>query len=709
MADLGDLSGFMKEGSVPNLDWLDVNEREYRELDTLPKQNLDIAPDLQAVWSHEDQPSVAYLVPNKGAPRTMGDLSQAHGKLSSSEVLAQVVRVARYALMQSPDPQKFRDALVSRFDPDTLREARTALSEVVQERGLLGSYYLDSSDFPACSKAGKDLANFVKRYASESQFVVTKDKCLGCVHNSGNSCAVFQKELVLEVPYTPALAEAVERTKQAQGKNIQASDQPPRQRIQQAMLAKDVRVADRVETPKPVVNPASLLQSPQPPAQVHLPVLIAQQQKAVAAQLAWDPNASTGKTAAASSGLDKVALDIVSFLRREMLKGYGEAELLGSLKLSFSLQELRATRHAWEPLFKEAGLYGTMYSTQESFDDCHEGADFLAKFNPSIKGVVSSVRCAGCIYNKLHRCMMYGRPLVASAEELYTPEAVGQAIWEHRLAGRLETGADKVAWGSTPKESLKTLYRTASSSNKKSDVPVRSQVELAFRGQDPGVTTGLSDSDINRAAAKLQSEGVQGEQLIAALRSQFNSPRDLMVKREIVKAASRYLNEGLYGDQLLEALRRRFNSRDLVATKEELRQVLGEQGLQGIYFVDPTVYDDYAKGCDEGMRLHRSHQVPYVKIGPKCASCVLQTQVGHCSKYNKPLVTDPPYVDKRAQQKEVLSSGRSTEVSLASIVSATPSILAQFDMGERMGVEVDPEPEKPTPVTVVLGRAGIRL
>jgi hypothetical protein len=706
MADLGDLSGFMKEGSVPNLDWLDVNESEYRELDTLPKQNLDIAPDLQAVWSHEDRPAGAYLVPNKGAPRTMGDLSQAHGKLASSEVLAQVVRVARYALMLSPDPQKFRDALVSRFDQDTLREARTALCEVVQERGLLGSYYLDSSDFPACYKAGKDLANFVKRYASESQFVVAKDRCLGCIHNSGNSCAVFQKELVLEVPYTPALAEAVERTKQAQGKNIQASDQSPRQRIQQAMLAKDVRVADHVETPKPVVNPADLLKAPQAPAQVHLPVLVAQQQKVVAAQLAWDPNISTGKTAAASSGVDKVALDIVSFLRREMLKGYGEVELLGSLRLSFDLKDLRATRSVWEPLFKEAGLFGTMYSTQESFDDCHEGADFLAKFNPSIKGVVSSARCAGCIYNKLHRCMMYGRPLVASAEELYTPEAVRQAIWEHRLAGRLETGADKIAWGDSPKEALKTIYRTASASNKKADVPMRSQVELAFRGQD---TTGLTDSEITKAASRLQDEGVHGDQLIAALRSQFNSPRDLVVKREIVKAASRYLNEGLYGDQLLEALRRRFNSRDLVASKEELRQILGEQGLQGIYFVDPTVYDDYAKGCDEGMRLHRSHQVPYVKTGPKCASCVLQTQVGHCSKYNKPLVLDPPYVDKRAQQKEVLASGRSTEISLASIVSATPSIMAQFDMGGHMGVEVDPEPEKPTPVTVVLGRAGIKL
>ena len=74
MAELGDISSFIKEGSVANLNWLDVNEQQYRELDLLPKQNLDIAPDMQALWSHEDKSPSTYLVPNKDVPRTMGDL-----------------------------------------------------------------------------------------------------------------------------------------------------------------------------------------------------------------------------------------------------------------------------------------------------------------------------------------------------------------------------------------------------------------------------------------------------------------------------------------------------------------------------------------------------------------------------------------------------------------------------------------------------------
>ena len=52
MADLGDLSGFMKDGSgagPADLDWLDVDEESYRSTDELPKQNLDIVPELKAL------------------------------------------------------------------------------------------------------------------------------------------------------------------------------------------------------------------------------------------------------------------------------------------------------------------------------------------------------------------------------------------------------------------------------------------------------------------------------------------------------------------------------------------------------------------------------------------------------------------------------------------------------------------------------------
>ena len=272
--------------------------------------------------------------------------------------------------------------------------------------------------------------------------------------------------------------------------------------------------------------------------------------------------------------------------------------------------------------------------------------------------------------------MMYGKKLVAKAEDLYTQETVNSILWEHRQAGNLETGANKLAWGATPAEALKAIYRAASTP-KKANVPLRAYVEQEFNGHN-----------YEKEAKDL-------------------TKRDIL-NNGILKAASRYMNEGLYGKQLLGLLKSRFASTDIKAATELLKTVLAEQGLQGIFFVDPTVYDDYSRGCDEGARLHRARQVPYVKIGPKCASCVLQAVPGTCSKYAKPLVVDPPYADKTAMQREILASGNSTENSLENLMIPSHSIVAEFAMSS-MNIDLNPEPVKPEKVSIQLGRAKVDL
>jgi len=671
MADLGDLTNFLKEGSVADLDWLDVDEQQYRDLDKLPKQNLDISPDLQAMWDHKDQPAGAYLVPNKDKVPSLSALSEAHqGKQAAVE---QVIKVARYTLMQTTNLGQLKQALTSRFDTDLITNAKTALASVLRERGLLGRYYVSAADFTNCAQSSKTLTTFVRRYAADARFVVAKSDCQGCIHNSADTCGVFKKKIVLEVPYTPELADAVERSQSAKGKQVQASSTDPRGRIQAAYLAKDVTVAGSVETPKPVVDPARQLRQASAPGKVHLPVFQTEAQRLLASEQAWQPPTPEGKTAGVKTGEDRTAFEVTSLLRREMLKGRSVPELVHALKLSFSVSDLKNTASHWRPLIDQAGLYGTVYATQDSFDDCGVGADFFAKHNPTVKAIVAGGKCNGCIYNKMSRCLIYGRPLAANTETPLTDETVKQVIWEHRLAGKLETGAEKIAWGPTPKEALKAIYRVASQVGKADSTPMRSYVEQAFRGADHGhVTAGLT-------------------------------------KREIVKTAARYLNEGLYGTQLGAVLKRQFDPRDIKAAAPELKTILAEQGLQGIYYVDPMVYGDYAKGCEEGARLHRSRLVPYVKLGSKCSSCVLQTKVGYCSKYNKDLVNEPPYADKKAQQQEILSSGQSTEINLASLMQNTKSIVAEFGMKSGIEIDLNPEPTKAAPVSVELGGHKIDL
>jgi len=634
MGDLGDLSGFLKGGGVSDLSWLDVNEKEYRSLDQLPKQNLDISPDLQALWAHEDKPASAYLLPNKDLPKTMGDLSQAHGKLASA-----IKTAARVQLYISSDMDAWKRAMVGRFGMQALREHKASLKEVLEERGLLGRIYVNASDFPSCHTGEKRTTQLARKVASDAEFVVAKPKCDGCIHattlsTGGQTCAVFHKKLVLEVPYTETLADKVESAQSARGKAVQASTDDPKERIRLAMLASEE--APHVPAAyRPVENTTRLLPKVTT-GKVHLPMVASQQAQLANDALAADQLLLAGKITkeAAAEAHQKVAtqkkgLEVLSVLKREMLRGRTPRDVLSSLKVSFSMDELKSTRSVWERTFKEAGLYGSVYTTQASFDDCHEGADFLAKHNPSIKGVVAGEKCEGCLFNKMSRCMLYGKRLVKQASDLYTPETVREVIREHRLAGRLETGADTIAWGETPEGSLREIYRVAST-------------------PAPSTSTRMVERAHTAMAAPSSTSG--------------------LTKREILRTASRYLNEGLYGDQLLTLLKKQFDIRDLRASKEELRSVLAEQGLQGIYYVDPTIYADYGKGCNEAERLHRSRLVPYVKMASACVSCVHQAQAGHCSKLNKPLVDEVPYLDKAAQQREILASGKSTEVPYAQLM-----------------------------------------
>lgn len=641
MADLGDISNFLKEGALADLDWLDVNEETYRDQDRLPKQNLNVEPDLKALWRHQDEPASSF-VPNTGEARTMGDLSELHGRLRSEP--EDLIRTARLAIMQSTDTNRIKHALTSRYDSQTLGYAKTALSTVLAERGLLGRLYIAASDFPDCDKGSRQASEFVRRYANEAPYVIAKQACGDCTHHQvqGNKhhCGVFHKELQVEVPYTDALASEVENRQLAMGRAVQASVGSPKDRIRQAYLAAD-GTQQAAFTGRPQQAPVQV--------QVSNPgeVLIA------ASNLTKKRD-----EAARQQMLVAKARPIVAMLRREMLKGRGEAEVSHALRLAFDLRDLEETRSEWGPLFKEAGLYGAVYMTQDSFEDCREGADFIHKHASKVRAVVAGEKCGTCIFNQASRCMMYGRKLVANSSELLTPETVAAVLDEGRIAGRLPQEAHKIHWGSTPVEALKALHKAASAPPSPLSPSLRSTVETAFHGQGRGA--GTSD----------------------------------LTKREVVRTASRYMNEGLYGSDLLMALRGKFDSRDLVASAQDLKVVLAEQGLMGFKYVDPSIYEDYGTGCKEAARLHRSRgAVKYAKIGDKCGSCVHQTQPGHCSVLAKQLVVEPPYMDKQAEQQAILTSGAATEpVPYEKLYNNGLSMMQEYQL-QHQASEIDLNPE----------------
>jgi hypothetical protein len=165
----------------------------------------------------------------------------------------------------------------------------------------------------------------------------------------------------------------------------------------------------------------------------------------------------------------------------------------------------------------------------------------------------------------------------------------------------------------------------------------------------------------------------------------------------------------LYSQELLAVLKSRFEERDIQAAVPELKQALVEQGLQGYKFVDPTVYDDYGRGCKTASRKFRTKTaVQYLKVGDKCSSCVHQTRPGFCSVIHKQLVVEPPYVDKAAEQQAILGSGSAIDIPLSSLVNSGLSMLQEYRL-QRSGA-IDLNPEAPSvEVSIELGTSEVKL
>jgi hypothetical protein len=87
---------------------------------------------------------------------------------------------------------------------------------------------------------------------------------------------------------------------------------------------------------------------------------------------------------------------------------------------------------------------------------------------------------------------------------------------------------------------------------------------------------------------------------------------------------------------------------------------------------------------------------------------VHQPKQGFCSKLGKQLVVEPPYVDKKAQQREVLASGNSTEISYASLINNATSTLAEFQMQHEIAVEIKEAAVAPS-LAIQFGSGKVKL
>ncbi len=204
MPGVGEIDNVLHNQGVSDLSWLAVDEAEYRAFEALPKQNLDMIPELQKALSFEPGDMVPHIVPLR--PHTIVNRNPTDSFIASETDLRDPIRnrVAGY-VMQGHSIESIKSRLASEFPSVDLKLASSEIDSVISESGVLGAVYINAAHFPRCSQFQNKTASLPKSI-KKSLVVLAKSNCADCTCNSAGNCSVFKKPLVNEVKYDRKLA-----------------------------------------------------------------------------------------------------------------------------------------------------------------------------------------------------------------------------------------------------------------------------------------------------------------------------------------------------------------------------------------------------------------------------------------------------------------------------------------------------------------------
>lgn len=626
---IGDITEVMSNQGVSDLSWLNVDEEDYRALEALPKQNLDMIPELQSAlsWDGRD-PRVPEISPMR--PHTMvnrNPLDRPEATLRSNSSVTN--RLAAYVVAGLPD-SVIATRMRSEFSPEQLSASHAEASEILAEKGLLGNVYVDASHFPRCAQEGPH-RDFVAKTAKRALFVLAKEACGGCVCNKSGSCSSFKKRLTTEIPYDRKTAAAY--LPQLASENRLAPG------AVQAVVASDATP----ETIKGVLRAAFL--RPVASTPVEAPQTI--QHRAIP-----KPKAVTEADVAAFR--DRQAADESDPMPGSMARVVAKRIMQGRYDVSSIISSSDAEVRG---LAREHGLLGHTYLDGDALGGVRETMKFLQAGIKSgspapdfvlLRALTAADRATPEYASILeHTVVVRKRPALSSAN-------FGRALGRAVAAGRI-----------TPEQASAASQRVAATPF--SDwAPAIAHVNLT---EAPAQ---LRHVDYQTAPKVALHHGTTGGEAAAA-------PMD---PEEVRRTISHLMNTGLHGRKLQAAVLSRYARSDLAQVPSVGAKLAKDDGVQGQYFIDPTAYRDYGRGCQTASdNFRKLNDVPNVLASSCCTGCRLQTHPGWCSKLAKTLIRQIP-----EEVRTEAAERRRLPVVQASAPVRNP--VAEFELTAELPVEI---------------------
>jgi len=198
MANLG-LDNFFnsKESKASDLDWLEVDMEAYRNLPFDNTPEYISVPKLEQAWNHTEDRNSFNLVPNVDMGYNYKNLNNDNSKDDKLNDVPKLLNFLKLQMMSGKKGSELRQILKERAHPELIKIAFEDIKKVSSELGLLGNVYIDPTLFAKCDEG----ADFVRKRAKTSKYVVAMDKCSGCSFNKEGRCDIYKKHLAKEVTY----------------------------------------------------------------------------------------------------------------------------------------------------------------------------------------------------------------------------------------------------------------------------------------------------------------------------------------------------------------------------------------------------------------------------------------------------------------------------------------------------------------------------
>ena len=595
---MNDITSLMHNQGLADLSWLAVDEKEYRAYEALPKQNLDTIPELQkAVSMAEGVPHVVPLRPHTIVNRNPSDTLPVSAIDISAPIRNRVARLMMAGLPLEDLPKR----LSLEFAHGDIVLAKDAIQDVLRERGLLGNVYVDAKHFPRAASDPKE-RKLAALLGKDALYVVGGcGGTRGCPCSQTGFCSVFGgKQVVAEVPWGPKVAAHYAPRLAAEKRPMDFSGTAGwKERIRAAFLNSPIS-----HDPDGVQRVHTTLPAPE----------VKVTKADIASFWARRQVSSTAEPAPSPS--------YMKYAKR-MMDGHDDTAIL----IASGNPELAS-------LASEYGLLGHSYVDVDAIGGCRQALAFIKKAG-SITPDFAVRRNASCDHCK---CADDG----ACAE-------IGKVafIVDRRPQFDMRSFARSLLRGVT-KGTITIEQARVAASNVKANA---ARSWPSWRPASWTVLTAKMNLFVPPKAAAAPFSGIRAPGHFGTTTSALASHVGPQLNAEEVRRSiSHLMNTGLTGRALTSAVLSKYSKEDLQSVADVGRRIAAEDGVQGVYFIDPTAYSDYGRGCEAGAKAFRKKEgsAPFVLVASGCTGCMLQTAPGWCSKYSKTLIRQVPTQVRKA-------------------------------------------------------------